>query len=317
MMLTRRRLLWGSAGVAAGLLTTSCSLVGAGRTGRGLPASKDVAGALRDLAKQAGRETFQSVRIFAGWWLVVELLTADGGVQEYTYRDKGWTKGRYREKTLLTSPSSVAVSDLPLDRLARYADAVPRADQFTLDVDYVGRLRVMASVKAELVGLTPDGRATVPDLSPDAVDDVRTAVAEMVAAYGSSAVKVGSFNGFVHMDANVAGCQAGVRIVRYPRIAAKAGLAQKSLFDSSVLFDPTGFDPTTAVTRKATIGREAGVEGTVWDWQYGRPPRGGDPVVSFGIGPKGPSTRVWLDANGKVAAVLGGQCKSDTGWCPK
>lgn len=320
MTLTRRGLLLGSAGVAAGLATTSCGLIGPGRDD--LPASKDVQGALRDLAKQAGRETFQSVRIFPGWWLIAELLAADGGVQEYTYRDKGWAKGGYQKKTLLTSPASVTVGDLPLGHLTAYATAAPGANSFTMEVDYVGKLRVLAFVESGSVGLAPDGKGPagkgiVSDLSPDDVDDVRAAVAEMVADYGGGAVKVGSFNGFVHMDGNVAGCRAGVRVIRYPRIAAKASISQESPYRPSLLFDPAAFDPTMAVTRKATIGREAGVEGTVWDWEYGRPAQGGDPLVSFGIGPNGPRTRVWLDRNGKVAAVVGGQCKSDAGWCPK
>src|SRR5688500_9960007 len=134
MILTRRRLLWGSVGVAAGLATASCSLL----DGDGLPSSKEVTGALRELAKQAGRETFQSVRTFPGWWLSVELTAADGGVQEYTYRDNEWMQDTYHKKTLLTSPASVAVGDLPLDRLAAYAGIVPDADSFTLHVDYVG-----------------------------------------------------------------------------------------------------------------------------------------------------------------------------------
>jgi hypothetical protein len=146
---------------------------------------------------------------------------------------------------------------------------------------------------------------------------VKAAIAEMVAVYGAGAERVGSFNEFVHMDANVPGCQAGVRIIRYPRIAAKATITQGSPYDPGLLFDPGGFDPTTAVTRKATIAREAGVEGTVWDWEYRRPPQGGAPLVSYGIGPKGPSARVWLDANGKIAAVVNGECASGSGWCPK
>jgi hypothetical protein len=281
-----------------------------------MPSSTEVINALNDLAKQTGRETFQSVRIAAGWWLTVELLTADGGMQEYSYRDTSWTTGTRHDRTLLSPPASVTIGELPLDHLAAYADAARGADSVTLEVDYVGRLRVLAFVDSELVGLTPDGSGSVPDLSPDDVDDVRAAIAEMVTGYGTSVTKVGSFNDLVYMDANVAGCDVGVRVVRNPRIAASADILQGSLLEQRLLFDPTGFDPAMAVTRKSTIGKEAGVEGTVWDWTYSRPPQGGDPLVSFGIGTDGPSTQVWLDESGKVAAVLGEKCKSDAGWCP-
>jgi hypothetical protein len=172
-------------------------------------------------------------------------------------------------------------------------------------------------VTSDWVGLRDDASGTVAELNPDDVDGVRAAVAELVAAYGSGAETVGSFNGFVHMDANVQGCASGVRIVRYPRLAGKAGITQESPYDPARLFDPGAFDPTVAVTRKATIAKEAGVDGTVWDWEYKRPPQGGAPLVSFGIGPKGPSARVWLDANGKVAAVIDGECAAGSGWCPK
>jgi hypothetical protein len=316
MPLTRRSVLLGSAAFAFGLSTTSCSHAGFPSTHAGFPSAKEVTGALRDLVKEVGRETFQSVKVSSGGMLRARLLMADGGVQTFTY-SHGWQKDGYDEKSVLTSPASVRVAELPLDRLAAYVDAA-KAEVYdvTFDVDYVGKIQVTTLVNSDEVGLKLDGTGTVPDLNPD-VAGVKSAVAEMVALYGRRAERVGSFNGFVHMDANVAGCHAAVRIVRRPRLAAQADIVQEMLFSPSQLFDPSGFDPTIAVTRKATIAKEAGVEGTVWDWEYGRPPRGGEPLVSYGIGPRGPSTRVWLDKNGKITAVITGECPKDSGWCPK
>ena len=322
MPLTRRNLLFGSATAAFGLATGSCSLIDSGGgSSDDLPSTKDVRGALQKLAKEAGRETFQLVTVNSKEYydldLRAELLMDDGGVQKYKY-DGSWKKERYEEKTILTSPASVGIAGLPLDRLAAYAGAAKATvDSLAFRVDYVGKLHVEAWAKSDWVGLKEDGSGPVPELPHDAVAGVKGAIAEMVAVYGTRAERVGSFNEFVHMDADVEGCQAGVRIIRYPRIGAKATITQEPRYDPALLFDPSDFDPTVALTRTSTIAREAGVEGTVWDWEYRRPPQGGAPLVSFGIGPKGPSARVWLDAGGKIAAVVNGECASGSGWCPK
>jgi hypothetical protein len=322
MSLTRRSVLFGSATAAFGLATGSCSLIDSRGGTRGtLPDTKDVRGALEKLAKEAGRETFQSVTVhshdFLDGRLAAEVLMDDGGVQTYEY-DGAWKKDTYDEKSILTSPASVGIAGLPLDRLAAYAGAAKaKVDTVAFRVDYVGRLHVEAWVKADWVGLKEDASGPVPELHHDDVAGVKAAIAEMVAVYGTRAERVGSFNEFVHMDADVEGCEAGVRIIRYPRIAAKATITQQSRYDPALLFDPSTFDPTVALTRKETIAKEAGVEGTVWDWECRRPPQGGAPLVSFGIGPKGPSARVWLDANGRIAAVVNGECAAGSGWCPK
>ena len=318
MPIGRRSVLFGSAAFAFGLATGSCSLSG---PRRGLPDTKEVADALNELVKEAGLETFQSVKIYSRKTfkgkLDASLLMSDGGVQTYVYSGS-WTKDKYDEKSILTSPASVRIADLPLDRIAAYADATKaEVDTLAFNVDYVGKLRVEAFVASDWVGLKDDATGTVPELNPGDVSGVRSAIAEMVAIYGTGAERVGSFNGFVHMDANVAGCQAAVRIIRYPRLQPKAGITQPTLFDPSELFDPSGFDPTTALSRQATVAKDASLDGTVWDWEYRRPPQGGDPLVSFGIGPHGPSTRVWLDRTGKIAAVVDGECAKDSGWCPK
>jgi hypothetical protein len=166
------------------------------------------------------------------------------------------------------------------------------------------------------VGITLDGKGTVPEYDPESASGVKGAIAEMLAGYSSRVERVGSFNGFVHVDAAVAGYEVGVRIVRYPKVAPQAGITDGNPFAPALLFDPSGFDPTMALSRKKTIGEETGVAGKVWSWEYRRPPQGGDPLVSYGIGPTGPSTRVWLDKGGKAAAVVAGECKAGVEWCP-
>lgn len=47
-----------------------------------------------------------------------------------------------------------------------------------------------------------------------------------------------------------------------------------------------------------------------------RPANGGEPAVSYGIGPNGSSTRVWVDKNGKITAIVSGECQNNSGWCP-
>ncbi|WP_345363619.1 hypothetical protein [Actinoallomurus liliacearum] len=335
MPLTRRSVLFGSAAFAFGLATTSCGRAGspsthAGSPGKSLgspstdpsaPIGEEVVGALRGLAKEVGRETFQSVEVSTDprfdRTLNADLLMVDGSVQTFTY-NHSWKKGDYDAKSEFTSPASARIDELPLEHLQAYLNVLRgEAHDITFKVDYVGRVQVTALVNTDEVGLKLDGTGTVPHCDPDKVAGVKSAVAEMVAVYGRAAERVGSFNGFVHMDANVAGCRAPVRIVRRQKEAAQADIVQDKLFSRSELFDPRGFDPTMAVTRKATIAKEAGVKGEVWDWEYRRPPKGGEPLVSYGIGPKGSSTRVWLDEKGKITAIVAGECKSDSGWCPE
>lgn len=314
--LTRRSLLIAA---ALGLSASGCGLIG-GDDEIGLPATDEVTEALRSLAKEAGGETFQRVEVHTrGSYksLAAELLTTDGGVQRYTF-DERWEKDTFKEKSILIPPVSAKIEDLPLARLGAYTGAAgPGVETIAFAVDYVGRIRVDAYARSEWVGLKDDASGTVPDLNPDDAAGVRAAVAEIVAGYGAGAAVVGSFNGFVHVDGNVEGSRAGVRIIRRPRLGVRATVTQETPYDATNLFDPGGFDPTMALTRKATIAVDAGVEGKVWDWEYQRPPQGGEPLVSFGIGPNSPTTRVWLDRNGKIAATVTGKCKDNSGWCPK
>ncbi|HEY3506232.1 MAG TPA: hypothetical protein VGN37_26020 [Actinocatenispora sp.] len=318
MPLTRRGVLFGSAAVALGFATSSCGLVSTGGRRAGFPGTDEVTDALRDLVKKAGRDSFQKVDVSADGLLGADLLLPDGSVQTYSF-DKSWSKDHRDKKSEFTPPVSVRVRDLPLRHLAAFARA-PKTETtgVIIDVDYAGKIRVKAEPKgsADAIGLKPDGTGTLPECDPETVRGVRSAVAEIVATYGTRAERIGSFNGFVHIDANVAGCRAGVRIIREPRLAAQANFTQETPFDASRIFDPSGFDPTMAVTRKATIATEARVDGKVWDWEYRRPDKGRAPQLSYGIGPSGPDTRVWLDATGKIVSVSHGECPKNTAWCP-
>lgn len=316
MSLTRRGVVFGSAAVALGLATSSCGLGPHSGQRTGFPGTDEVTDALRALVKKAGRDTFQEVDVSSDGLLGARLLLPDGSVQTYSFTE-GWSKEGREGKSEFTSPVSVRLRDLPLRHLARFAHVL-KTETMTvrMDVDYVGKIRVKAEPKksADAVGLKLDGTGRLPEADPGTVSGVRSAVAEIVAAYGRKAERIGSFNGFVHIDANVAGCRAGVRIVREPLLAAQANLAQETPFDPSRLFDPSGFDPTMAVTRKATIAKEAGVDGKVWDWEYRRPAQGRAPQLSYGIGGSGPDTRVWLDEKGTI--VSRGECPKNTAWCP-
>lgn len=316
--LTRRGLLLGSAGIAVGTATTACGLIGSDDRDGALPA-KEVVDAVRNLVNETGRDAFQRLQIPTDSWLTADLLMADGGVQEYTmFTTDGWKKGSYRGRSLTTSPSSATVADLRLDLLAAYRSAVPGYERLVIDVDYIGKVRVSAFVKPDLasMGVNLDGKGTLPQFDYETVSGVRGAIAEILAGYGSNVERVGSFNGFVHVDAAVTGHRVGVRIVRYPTVAPQASLTDENPFAPALLFDPTGFDPTMALSRMKTIAQETGVSGKVWDWRYSRPQPGAAPAVSYGIGPDVPNTRVWLDSTGKVSAVVSGKCKSGTGWCP-
>lgn len=326
MSLPRRTFLLGSlaSGLSAvGVMTASCGRLGgsAGPKDGYLPPEK-VTAALRDLVKQTGRETFQSVSVDAysagfGGGLDAKLLMPNG-VQSFTYQDRHWKKDTFDEKSILTSPASARIADLPLDRLPAFTRAARvKPDTLTFEVDYAGKIQVWTSPESgDDVGLKPDASGRVPHLDPDDVAGVRAAVAEIVGTYGRDAERIGSFNGFVHVDGNVAGCRAGVRIVRRPSLAATAVIEQEKPFHHGLLLDPTRFDPTTAVTRKATIAEEAHVKGKVWDWEYRRPSPGRAPLLSYGIGTHGPSTRVWLTEHGKIAKIDTGHCKKTPGWCP-
>jgi hypothetical protein len=311
MMISRRSFVLGSAVLALGA-TTSCT------EQDGLPGRKQVVSAVDDLIRLAGRDSFQELRIGDGF-MAAELLMPDGGVQPYRRFSDGWEAAAYKPKNLLTSPASIPAAELPLDRLDDFVRAAGvELNSIGFRVDHIGRLRITASpVEGDSVGVQPDATGPVPVLDPEVPSDIAAAIAEIVADYGTHAVQVGSFNGFVHVDANVDGADFGSRIVRYPNLAAFASLADPAVFAEDLLFDPSEVDATLAIEHKAGIAAAADVKGTVWDWTYRRPEPGRPPMLSYGIGPSTASTRVWVDAAGKIVAVEDGECDSDTGFCPR
>lgn len=311
MMISRRSFVLGSAVLALGA-TTSCT------EQDGLPGRKQVVSAVDELIRLAGRDSFQELRIGDGF-MAAELLMPDGGVQPYRRFSDGWEAAAYKPKNLLTSPASIPAAGLPLDRLDDFVRAAGvELNSIGFRVDHVGRLRITASpAEGDSVGVQPDATGVVPVLDPEIASDVAAAIAEIVADYGTRAVQVGSFNGFVHVDANVDGADFGARIVRYPTLAPQASLTDPAVFADDRLFDPGEVDSALAIERKAGIAAAADVKGTVWDWTYRRPEPGRPPMLSYGIGPSTASTRVWVDAAGKIVAVEDGECDSDTGFCPR
>lgn len=174
---------------------------------------------------------------------------------------------------------------------------------------------------SDAMGLTLDRVERVPRRSPDAFEDVRAAVDEIVAEYAPQVQMIGSFNGFVHVDGAVAQPEGGAtgvfRLVRRPTEAPHAMVIDPDPLDPALAFDPAVFDPLPILQAKADVVSRAGLDGKVWDWEFRRPKPGAEPAASFGIGPSGPTSRVWLAKDSSIAAVedASGACLGDTGWC--
>lgn len=335
MTISRRALLW-TIGVGIGLTATACADAGSDDPAGGtrdsgdpgstdeptldssLPSTEDATTWLQELVEQTGLETSQVVTFSPGTVTAV-LLNGDGGESDYTRSSGGWEHAGDTEQSILTSPATRPLADLPLDRLGAYGTLLAGGDVYvTIWVDHAGRIGVSGwnIENSDTVGLLADGSGLVPELDLESADGVRAAVAEITAGYGTAAAVIGSFNDFVHMDGNVDGVDIGLRIMRNPATGAQATINDTERYSDDLLFDPSGFDPTLVLERKAEIVGEAGVEGEVWDWAYRRPPQGGDPMISYGVGPDGPSTRIWLNPDGSIAQVVDGECPAGTQWCP-
>lgn len=315
MLWTRRSVL--AAGVlGAGALTAGC---GPGLLG---PRSKflapdQLAGQLQDLVDQTGRDAFRWVSV-AERVQSVEVLMTDVSVVRYVRRDQRWEPSGTPNDLdpELHAPVSMRLADLPLDLLPEY-EKHARAEETYLvfRVDEVGRLQVWVGGAGESGGLKLDGSGRVAELSDDVPADVAAAVREIVEEYGDQARRVGGFNDFVHVDLNVEGFDMGMRVVRYETTAPQAGVTA-GRFPRSQLFDPLGVDPTLALELRDSMPDRAKLKGKAWDWEVAQPPWGGKPVLSYGIGEKGPSSRVWVDGSGKITNVSGTGCPPGKDWCP-
>lgn len=307
MPLSRRGVLLGSAGVVAATATTSFfafrGVVG------GLLSAAEATSALRDLAKQSGRDAFRLVSLDNTRKISAAVLDADGVVLEYVYDDGTWNKDFARMKT--SAPAATA-AQLPLDRLDDFAAVVPGVESIDLEVDQVGRVTAAAFAAGKMYGLRLDGSGVVPELVSTSVAGVRAAVAEIVAGYGRGAAAIGSYGGGTYVDANVEGGSGGVHITRGRRTAASAAAGRETPYEAGRLFDPTGFDPTAALARAARIATDTEVEGKVLGWVYERPPQGGEPLISFRIGVDRPKTRVWLEPDGNIATIAPEPCPAAT-----
>lgn len=302
------------AGLAGAIPTITTQLIG--DKGPQFPTTDELIKDLTKLNEVTGRDHYQRL-VVADRSLYVTVVLAGGGTQDFSkHEGDDWVGTDPDPRELPTTvPGSVPIVGLPLDRLEAYRSlANDTRPTITIAVDWVGKVTVLTGIDA---GLLLDGSGRVPRLALQEPGAVRQAVAEMITGYGTQAAVVGSFKKFVHLDVNVDGVAAGLRIARRPESAATAQITQKERFSEKLIFDPTGFDPTVALARKSDVGRRAGVEGKVWDWELKRPPGGGEPLVSYGIGPKGPGTRVWIDEAGKILEVVTDKdCVPGTGFCP-
>ncbi|WP_152365585.1 hypothetical protein [Microlunatus speluncae] len=318
MSLTRRSLL-GTAILGTGLLAAGC-VPGFLQPQGILPSTDWVVDRLDKLIAATGRDHFRRLWIQQGA-LAVDLLTSDGVVRGYQYFSEktGWEEPHSPEELdpEVDPPTSVPLADLHLDRLPQWEKLLrPPEDGLTFRVDEVGRLQLWASGAEQSGGLLLDGSARVAELSDDVPADVVRAIEEIVASYGNQAESVGGFNDFVHVDLNVAGSEKGMRVIRYPTTAPQASVTD-ALFPSKSIFDPTTVDPTLALDLLDSIPAKAKLDGQAWDWRIMRPPGGGEPTLSYGIGVDAPKQRVWVDAAGKIIAVQGNDCGPAKDWCPR
>lgn len=283
-----------------------------------MPSPDTVRSRLQDLVDETGIDAFKRVVIDSAMFYVV-LAADDGGDLVYVQgHDKKWELESEDEVSSLSSPSPCPLAELPLDHLPDYAELLS-ADlvKVTYVIDHARQIRVTLTPEDEdPVGALADGSALVPEMDINDPADVKAIVAELVADYGTGASAVGSFNGFVYMDANVGDVPFGLRIVRYPTTAAEASSGSTELYSQESLFDPSGMDPSVVLELKDLIMEQAGLGGKVWDWTYSVPPQGGAPMFSYGVGESGPSQTIWLNDDGTIAEIVDGDCAPGQGFCP-
>lgn len=317
MTLTRRAAL--STGLlVAGSAISGCSLLPGDEPTDAFPDPDEVKAQLRELTRTSGRDAFQTVEIRDDY-TAATILLRDGSTQEYTRYTDEWRGRSTQEKSVLTSSASQPAKSLPIGRLPDYRRiADDNARGFTITVDHAGKIHVTARMPRsdDDHGLRVDGSARLPRLSIERPEDVRSMITEIIETYGRTAARVGSFNGFVHVDVNHPSSSAGLRVVRHPNLPPKTSVTEERPFADNLLFDASGFDPTIALRRKKSIAAEANIEGKVWSWAYRRPEPGAEPLVSYGIGESGPAQRVWIDAKGSVLHVEAGRCTPGSAWCP-
>jgi hypothetical protein len=323
MSLTRRRLLStaliGAGAIGTGLLTAGC-VPGFLQSQGVLPSTDWVVDRLDQLIATQGQDRFRRL------WVSKEALSADLLVSDTVVRsfdhfsDKtGWEEPNQPEilDPEVDPPTSVPLAELHLDRLSQWEKhLLPEEDSLVFRVDEVGQWQISTGGGEETGGLLLDGTGRVAELSDDVAADVVRAIAEIVAGYGNQAQSVGGFNDFVHVDLNVPGSKLGMRVIRYPKIAPLASVTD-ALFKPATIFDPSTVDPTLALDLLDSIPAKAKLDGQAWDWRISRPPGGGEPTLSYGIGVDVPEHRVWVDSSGKIIAVEGSDCGPAKDWCPR
>ena len=318
MSLTRRALL-SSAAIGTGLLATGCvpDLV---RPKGNLPSTDWVVDRLDQLIANTGQDHFRRLTVRDGS-LTADLLVSRSVVRQFQhYSEKtGWEEP-HSPNVLdpeVDPPTSAPLAELHLDRMPQWdAQLRETEDGLVFNVDETGHLHLWASGGGEVFSLLLDGSGRYPLLSDDLASDVVRAIKEIVAEYGDQAQSVGGLNDFVHVDCNVAGSTLGMRVIRYATIGPQATVTD-ALFSPETIFDPLTVDPTLALELLKTIPAKAKLKGQAWDWRISRPPTGGEPTLSYGVGTDGPTQRVWVDASGKIIGVQQSDCIPGTGWCPR
>ncbi len=232
--------------------------------------------------------------------------------------DGGWKVTGTDELSPLDRPVFSAIGKLPLDGLEKslaLGGGPGDKSYVSIFLDRLGAQTILVANNRDTAtrSATLDGSAYLPTLSADSPADVEAAIAEITAVYGHTVVGVRRFSERTAVELIVPGVTQGIQVMRAPTTAPEATIRSPEAADPALQFDVRAVDVVSALKGMATIGERSGITGTVWDWQISRPPIGGEPMTSYGIGEDGPSTRVWLNADGSIAAINTGDCVS--GWC--
>ena len=89
MLVTRRAVLFGAAGITAGVMLSGCDSDDAD----GVPSADHLRSNLQELVDDTGLDTFQRVSLSGPSFIHVVLGAEDGGEWTYTFGSDGWDDG--------------------------------------------------------------------------------------------------------------------------------------------------------------------------------------------------------------------------------
>ncbi|WP_353114713.1 hypothetical protein [Microbacterium sp.] len=282
--------------------------------------------ALDSLQKDVGSDRVRDLTVWPEGRMTVTVLdSGDATTTNADWVDGHWTKAERSAEAselskILDRPVWTAPEDLPLDGLEHAIGLAGHPAQLTrlnIFTDRLGVLTIFLTFNGETMQRSAllDGSAFVPELDAGDAADIQAAVDEIVAEHGTRATAVSSMNDRVSVDLVVPGMSGEFHVQRAKTTAPEAVVHATKTPDPAREFDPRTVDLSQPLKWLDDIAERANVPGTVWDWAIARPPGGGEPMLSYGIGPDAPSTRVWVKGDGSIAAIDDGKCGDVAGWC--